>query len=131
MKHRCITIVEDDSLVARSTKRNVDSILRELGATVEILMAANGKEAISIARELDRDHGHDLDVLLITDGNMPHMNGPEVIENLDVILGNRLRVRLLVSSDDCFKRDAEHLGASFLQKPYSRAELKKALMAFF
>jgi two-component system, cell cycle sensor histidine kinase and response regulator CckA len=80
----CILIAEDDAITRRMTVK----ILQPHGYC--LLQARDGLEALNIA------HHHDGEIdLLISDVNMPHMNGCEPAR---IIKDERLRIRIFIVS---------------------------------
>jgi two-component system chemotaxis response regulator CheY len=115
-------LIVDDSPVMRSFIRRVMTLSGfEVG---ECLEAANGEEALARLR----DHGR-IDVML-TDINMPKMNGEELLEQL----GNDGRLRsvpaLVISTDATKDRILRmiSLGAEgYMTKPFSPEALREEL----
>jgi CheY-like chemotaxis protein len=114
-----LILVVDDERVLRS---NLERYLNALGHDVRT--AANGREAIAAIEESEPD-------LLVTDINMPDMDGIEMLNalrksevRLPVIAmsgGGQFDKRLLLGS-------AAVLGALVtLEKPFDLAELKRAI----
>ena len=112
-----ILLVEDDA----SLRELVLNLLNEQGYAV--LEAANGREALNIARQ---PHGK-ID-LLLTDVMMPGMSGPQVADELASV---HPEVRTLYMSgytefaqghDQIFQQ-----GRSLLQKPFTRQDLARKI----
>jgi len=114
-------LVVDDSPVMRSFIRRVMTLSGfELGQCYE---AADGEEALARLKE------HDVDVIL-TDINMPKMNGEELLRQLES--DQRLRsVPALVISTDATKQRILRmlsLGAEgYMTKPFSPEALREEL----
>ena len=114
-------LVVDDSPVMRSFIRRVMTLSGfELGQCYE---AADGEEALARLKE------HDVDVIL-TDINMPKMNGEELLRQLET--DQRLRsVPALVISTDATKQRILRmlsLGAEgYMTKPFSPEALREEL----
>jgi len=112
-----ILLAEDEGAVRRLTTR----ILEKAG--YQVIGAADGKEALEIARGL----GRPLD-LLLSDVVMPELRGPELAE----ILAREGRVRraVLFSGYPEGLKDAGLQGLEkweLLSKPFSRADLLAAV----
>lgn len=102
-------LVVDDSLVIR---RLVAQTLKGVG--YEIVQAANGKEAVSAAR------GNPF-ALVVTDLNMPVMNGIELIKELRCLPEHRFTpiVFLTTEVDEQLRDEARGAGATaWIQKPF-------------
>jgi len=114
-------LVVDDSPVMRSFIRRVMTLSGfEVGQCYE---AADGEEALARLKE------HDVDVIL-TDINMPKMNGEELLRQLET--DQRLRsVPALVISTDATKQRILRmlsLGAEgYMTKPFSPEALREEL----
>jgi two-component system chemotaxis response regulator CheY len=114
-------LIVDDSPVMRGFIRRVLTLSGfEVG---EYLEAANGEEALAWLE------GHSVDVIL-TDINMPKMNGEELLRRLET--DERLRsVPTLVISTDATKARIQKmlsLGADgYMTKPFSPEALREEL----
>ncbi|MFY7838349.1 MAG: response regulator [Novosphingobium sp.] len=91
------------------------------GAGHEVVEAADGVEGLSKAREAKFD-------LIITDLNMPNMNGLEMIREirrLPIQAGTPI-IFLTTESDDAMKQEAKFAGATgWLVKPFVADHLIK------
>jgi two-component system, chemotaxis family, chemotaxis protein CheY len=117
-----IMIVDDKSMMRTLTRRSLERI----GFT-QIFEAANPVEALPIARA-NRVH------LVISDYNMPMMNGIEFIETIrqDPLLAKIGFIMLSGSGDSDVVKKAEELGASsYIMKPFSLVDLKDRLEDLF
>ncbi|RIK94701.1 MAG: response regulator [Proteobacteria bacterium] len=112
-------LIVEDSPTMRSL---VVSALEELGAPVKITEAASGFEAL---RELPRGE-YDL---IVTDINMPDINGLELISFVKRNAAYR-SIPLLIISTEGSERDREKglgLGAdAYLVKPFDPEALRRA-----
>lgn len=108
----------DDST---SFRRLVSATLMQAGyRTIE---AADGAEAMAVAQSQPVD-------LVLTDYNMPNMNGIELVQALRALPGHRSTPILLLSteSDDALKASGKAAGASgWLRKPFDPPALLAAL----
>jgi two-component system cell cycle sensor histidine kinase/response regulator CckA len=104
-----ILIVEDDEMV----RKFVERVLK--GYNYRILIAADGEEAIRIARE----HEGPID-LMLTDVVMPGMNGQEIEKRLRTL---RPDIKVLYMSGYTDNTIVDHgvldKGKAFLQKPFT------------
>ena len=112
-------LVVDDSATTRSL---VASFLAELGDT-EVVEAASGFEALRVlpARRVD---------LIVTDINMPDINGLELISFVRANPNYRRIPVVIITTENSAedrKRGLE-LGASdYLVKPFSAADLRRSV----
>jgi PAS domain S-box-containing protein len=111
-----ILLVEDeDSLRSLTTK-----VLRDQGYTV--LEAANGDEAMRLARELT----HQKTDLVLTDLVMPQMGGKELVEQFKLFHPYAKILFISGYTDGAIIHQASiEPGTPFLQKPFSPMELAK------
>jgi len=111
--HGTILVIDDEEIVRRAATLT----LQRYGYNV--LIAANGPEAIDIFRRSDREI-----VLVLLDLTMPLMNGEEVLRELQAINPS---VRVLLSSGFNEVEAIRHFTgkglAGFIQKPYSAPAL--------
>lgn len=114
-----ILLVEDDSLVMRTTK----DILQRLGYSV--LTADSAREALAICTA-DEKH---ID-LMMTDMVMDEMNGIELRDRLQSV---RPGIKVLFASGHSYDTLAKELtlepNEHFIQKPYGLKELAQKLKA--
>jgi len=117
----CSVLVVDDSPVMRSFIRRVMKLSGfEIGECFE---ASNGEEALA---ELSK---HDVDVIL-TDINMPKMNGEELLRRLGAEGVLRSVPTLVISTDATKDRILRmiSLGAEgYMTKPFSPETLREEL----
>ncbi len=113
-----ILIVDDSPTMTMSVK----SSLQMNG--FEVKTAADGVQALTLLKGgLKPD-------LIITDINMPHMGGLELIKNVKALPGFRfVPILTLTTESDAGKRDeGKRLGATgWLVKPISGADLLKVI----
>jgi two-component system cell cycle sensor histidine kinase/response regulator CckA len=112
-----ILLVEDDEAL----RNLVLESLRQWG--YEVFEAANGNDAMGIARE----RSGDID-LLLTDVVMPGMNGPQVAEKV-VGLNPEIKVLFMSGYSDLGNQQRSFFGRDrrLLQKPYKLPELARAI----
>jgi len=110
-----ILLVDDEE----SVRSIVLKILRR--AKYNVLAAENGEAALRIAES----HPGNID-LLITDMFMPGLRGPEVAQKLAQTCPG-LRVLFVSGYADQDLRTGVPAGANFLNKPFSGADLAKAV----
>jgi len=114
-----ILIVDDSSMMRAMVRR----VITLSGVQAEILEAANGAEALAILEENDVQ-------LLLTDINMPVMNGLELLR--EIALHDRWRdlVRVIISTDGSAGRRDEAADLEvrcYLEKPFSPEVLRDVL----
>ena len=116
-RHReTVLLAEDEEAVRALTCEFLQS------AGYHVLTAADGVEALEIAERLSGSIQ-----LLVTDVVMPRMRGPELAERMKMRLPN-LKVVFISGYSEELHGSAESLnGGSFVQKPFSRDLLLKAL----
>lgn len=109
-------LVVDDSL---SVRRQLDASLS--GAGYDVIEASNGLEALE---EINADHGLSL---VITDINMPWMNGLELLERIQPHIHDGLPV-VLLTAESSFLRRGKALGAkTWIIKPFKEDQLIEAV----
>jgi len=89
----------------------------------EVVTATNGQEALSLFKTQTFD-------LLISDYNMPVMNGLELVKQIKGLSENRKFPIVIVSTDidENKKREAHKAGVTFwLKKPFKVEELIKVV----
>jgi|GEM_PF-5830079 len=128
----CLIVIDNDSLVKRAHHRGLSGILRALGhGATPILTAESGADALELVAREDQKLGGKTQYFLLTDGDMPGMNGPDVIRRLDGLLQHRLLMRTICSANSEYEKQAEQLTAFFLLKPCDMGELKSLLNIYF
>ncbi len=115
-----ILVVDDSHLMRRYIARTLDMT----GIQLRVHEAANGREAMDKARDTHPD-------LIITDLNMPEMNGAELVAHVarDPELGGT--PILVLSADHSAGRSEEliHVGAlAYLTKPVTPEDLRTRLL---
>ena len=116
---KTVVVVEDEAAV----RRLIEGVLRRDGYTV--LTAATGPETLALLDE----HAGPVD-LLLTVVVMPEMGGPE----LAGIVRRRqpdLRVCFMsgYTEDEVFRHGVETRGQTFLEKPFTPAQLRERIAA--
>jgi two-component system chemotaxis response regulator CheY len=116
-----ILIVDDSA----TTRANIQKTIKLSGiAVASVLEAANGAEALKVLGE------HWTDIVL-TDINMPVMNGVDMIRNMKSA-GMLPAIPIIVISTDGSAARAEQLKelgvVTFLQKPIAPENLRDALV---
>ncbi len=112
-------LVVDDSATAR---RHISRILNNLGIE-KLTMAENGKDAIEKFSENKFD-------LIVTDFNMPEMDGQELIEYIRNDIGDTYIPILMVTSENDESRlaNVQQAGVSaILDKPFDPSSIKQIL----
>ncbi len=118
-----ILIVDDSAMMRTMIKR----VVRLANVPVdEVLEAGNGKEALAILETQDVQ-------LLLTDLNMPIMNGAELLREIARHERWRGLGRVIISTDGSASRKEEAAGLDvhrYLQKPFSPEVLRDVLTEF-
>jgi PAS domain S-box-containing protein len=108
--HETVLLVEDEPSVREIAAR----MLREQG--YDVLVAANGDEALHLARSRPQEPIH----LLVTDVVMPRLSGKAVADQLRAVRPNLKVLFISGYSDDTLARHgAAEAELNFLQKPFS------------
>jgi two-component system chemotaxis response regulator CheY len=114
-------LVVDDSLMAR---KHISRVLMNMGVT-HITTANDGKQGIEIFSRADESFD-----LIITDYNMPEMDGKELIEHIRTELNNTFIPILMVSSENnqTLLSQVEQAGVSAIcDKPFEPQNVKELL----
>jgi len=113
-------LIADDSLTARN---HISRVLVNLGIE-NITKAVDGANAADIAKENDFD-------LVITDLNMPNMDGKQLVQFIRNDLSNTLVPILMVTSDDDEARleEVKQAGVTAIcDKPFEPASIRQLLV---
>ncbi len=111
-------LIVDDSKTVRDILQNT---LSEAG--YEVCAAENGHGALELVGDRDYD-------LLMTDLNMPQMNGIEFISEVRKIPGRRFLPIVVLSTEDrdAMRNQCNKAGASgYLQKPFDKDQVLSIL----
>ena len=111
-------LIVDDSKTVREILQNT---LSEAG--YEVCAAENGAGALNLVNDKDYD-------LLMTDLNMPQMDGLEFISEVRKIPGRRFLPIVVLSSEDkdAMRIECTKAGASgYLQKPFDKDQVLSIL----
>ena len=116
-------LLVEDSAAMRAYVRAALEGTPELGSDGEIVEAASGFDALRLLPRAEYD-------LVITDINMPNINGLEVVRVVRASERHK-EIPLLIISTQSSQRDRDRgmaLGASaFLAKPFTPEELRSAV----
>ena len=112
-------LAADDEQMERMALEAV--ISRQFGSRAEIRLAANGKEAVSLAREFQPD-------IALLDIKMPGMNGIEAGKEILDLLPDCYIIMLTGFTYFSYARESVNIGAAdFLVKPAADEEITGAL----
>ena len=114
-------LVVDDSLMAR---KHISRVLNNMGIT-QITTANDGKEGLEIFT-----HSNESFDLIVTDYNMPEMDGRELIEHIRTKLNNTFVPILMVSSQNnqTLLNQVQQAGVSAIcEKPFDLQNVKEML----
>lgn len=120
--YRPILLIEDDSVDAMSVERALD----ELQVTNKLIRVADGKQAL----EYLRAKGSEKPCIILSDSNMPRMNGIEFLKAAkeDKALRNIPIVVLTTSINQVDVLASFELGAAgYIVKPVNYREFKAAI----
>ena len=110
----CIVIIDDDETIAKT----IALCLRKSGCTLHA--TTKPKEAVALVRKTNPD-------VILCDAAMPHMSGPEVIENLKADPATA-HIPIILMTGFAESHLFGHVGwTGFLSKPFGPAELIAAL----
>lgn len=122
MKKLRVLIVDDSSVMRKIVERALRSAGLELS---EILEATNGAEGLIAAEKGGLD-------LILSDINMPVMDGLEFLRNLSTIAAAKGVPVVMISTEgsEAHVVEALSLGArGYLRKPFTPEQLKERVMA--
>ena len=125
-----ILLVDDDTLLLRTTARSVRGFIKRSGRSASILEAASSAEALEIMQKYGSSDSNQ-QWCVISDFDMPGMNGAALLDVLDVELKERLLVRLIVSGREENRAKAIRCKAAFAVKPDISKDIEQALRLFF
>jgi signal transduction histidine kinase/CheY-like chemotaxis protein/ligand-binding sensor domain-containing protein len=124
---RNILIVDDNA----SNCRLLQDIFRLM--SVDCMIATSGKEALSILA-VHRRHNRSFD-LIITDYQMPGMDGITLVREIKTMLAGRKQPFILMLSSierNIYREEAKHIGIDmFLTKPVRLEQLNNILAGIF
>lgn len=129
MEKPIILIVDDDSMMLRAYKRTVQGLLtkRARMEDLRILTADSARSALDLIAEHDRP---DLPWMVVSDIEMPEMNGIELMPEIEKRLEHRLVAKLLQSGNHNLREPAEATGALFFTKPTDISNYKELIDTF-
>lgn len=114
-----VLIVDDEEVI----RKNIERMLSLEG--YEVATAPNGRHALVIARSMLPD-------IVITDINMPHMDGFALLEAIrsHCELERTIVIMLTAAEDRSYMRNGMRLGADdYLTKPFKREDLLDSIAA--
>lgn len=114
-------LVLDDSATMRAI---VCKILATTGFPLELTQAAQGIEAIELARKIDFD-------LVFLDYNLPGFSGLETMAELRREKRNALCVLITAAQDAAIESKALAQGAAFLKKPFFPPDIEAIMCKFY
>jgi len=125
-----ILLVDDDALLLRATVRSVRGFIKRSERSASVLEVSSPAEALELMR---KHYSSDSDQrwCVITDFDMPGMNGATLLDVLNVELKERLLVRLVVSGREENRMEALRRKAAFAVKPRISKDIEQTLTLFF
>ena len=113
-----VLIVDDSSTMRKIVHRS----LRQSGIELDgVLEASNGKEALDVLKSEEVD-------IILTDINMPEMNGLELIKAVKMSNETSQIPIIVISTEgaDDIVKEAQSLGAAgFIRKPFTPENIKE------
>lgn len=117
----CVLIVDDSSVMRKIVERS----LRQAGVDLsEVLEASSGVEALSVVAVKKPD-------LILSDINMPNMNGLEFVRKLQDVAGMKEVPVVMVTTEGSEAQVIEALsyGArGYIRKPFTQEQLKEHVL---
>lgn len=120
-KNLTLLYVEDDKELANKTKAVFENLFKSVD------LAFDGREGLDKYTTFQRENGSEYD-LVVTDVNMPHMNGIEMCK--EILKRKRDQYTLIVSAqtESAYLFEAIDMGiSSFISKPINQSRLMQAL----
>ena len=127
-----ILIVDDDALTIRQYKREIERRIAgafRAGDAITTIAHTSPTNALTTLRQSEAEYRA---VLLLSDGDMPDVPGPKLVEAVGKIFGERLKLKLLVSgtlTDEDRRQAAEGAFQAF-EKPLPNPVLHKLIDEF-
>ena len=116
------TLIVDDSRVMRKIAQQA---LRQTGLAIgEVLEAGNGSEALDLLRRQTVD-------LVLSDMNMPVMDGLEFVRQLRSVESTRGVPVLMITAEDSESHVLEAIAcgaAGYIRKPFTPRQMKEHLL---
>ncbi len=91
-------IVDDDQVLPRLLIRLARKFFKSSEYDVHLEMFHSGPKAIEFATHMKLEHP-DAEWGLVSDYDMPNMNGAQLIDALDTLLGEKIAFRLILTGD--------------------------------
>ena len=129
----CVLLVDDD----QTTNYLNRLLLTRLGVAEKVLVAINGREALTIVEHYCESAAeYDFPLLILLDVNMPVMNGFEFLEAYAALPEfQRKATVVLMLTTSLHPRDVEraqllHI-AGFLAKPLTKQKMQEIMLTHF
>ena len=116
------TVIVDDSPVMRKI---VERTLRQAGIAIgEVIEAGNGSQALDILRQQTVD-------LVLSDINMPVMDGLELVRHLQSVENARRVPILMITTEGGESRVAEAIACGargYIRKPFTPDQMRRSVL---
>jgi len=117
------TLIVDDSSVMRKI---VERALRQAGIPLgEVIEAGNGSQALGILRQQTVD-------LVLTDINMPVMDGLELVRQLHKVDNAREVPVLMITTEGCESQVMQAIACGargYVRKPFTPEQMKRQVLS--
>ena len=135
---KVILVVDDDGLTRKGYERELGLLLKRLivsNVAVSMFMYESGQEALDSMKVALAAEGGPLECryeyFVVSDGNMPDMNGDEFLGRARHMLDTRIKRAFLISGNpEEFRAAAEPIGYTLLGKPTKMSALIDDLRTF-
>ncbi|MEI7512742.1 MAG: response regulator [Candidatus Uhrbacteria bacterium] len=98
---------------------------------IPLIQASSGREALEMLHELDRSYGSVLRLMIVTDGQMPGMNGDDLIAEARKLFSHQLKAAMvLTGGTERFHGGVVRIGYELVEKSVKNFELMEKVFHF-